>query len=65
MEKLKYRLVTYRGENKIEIAGLGLTDERGHLEKLAKALNKRFPNRNYTVETIKQIEREKNLELVK
>ena len=65
MERAKYRLVTYRGENKIEIAGLGESTEREDLDKVARALNNRFPNRNYVVETVRPRQTERALELVK
>ncbi len=57
MAELKYRLIKKTETEKTTIHGLGLSDQRQNLDKLAAALNKRFPNRNYKVETIRQPER--------
>ncbi len=63
MEQARYRLAT-RTDDKTAI-GMITFEKRENLERLAAALNKRFPNRNYTVETVCQTERERFLELVK
>jgi hypothetical protein len=57
MAELKYRLVKRTKAENIIIHGLGLSDQRQNLDKIADRLNKRFPNRNYKVETIRQTEK--------
>ncbi len=60
----KYRLVTRSGEGSTAF-GLIKFEKRENLDRLAAALNKRFPKRHYTVETVRQTEKESFLELVK
>lgn len=63
MAQAKYRLVNKHGEQ--TAFSLVKFEKRETLEKLAAALNNRFPSRNYTVETVRQTEKERFLELVK
>ena len=63
MAATKYRLVIKNGDK--TAYGLSEFEKRETMEKLAIALNKRFPNRRYRVEAITQTEKERFLELVK
>jgi hypothetical protein len=64
MAQQKFRLVTRTGEGKTAF-GLIKFEKRENLDRLAAALNKRFPHRQYTVEVVRQTEKESFLELVK
>jgi hypothetical protein len=63
MAQTKYRIVNEHGEQ--TTVSLIKFESRENLQKFADALNRRFPNRKYKVEAVRQSAREEIFELMR